>query len=176
MAKFPCSVDKNIFQRGEMSFRVKMMSAGRTINKTFDTLSEAQVYRDLVKANAALDVNEERIFTARAKKAESKTFTLADAIEKYRTEKSEKKKGWEKEKSLLNKISRCEQIVKMPLYQIKADHVLQLLEWIRTSGNLKSKRITSCDCSLLEHHHEIPTKVIPKKKILQESKELMQYR
>lgn len=143
MAKFPCSVDKNIFQRGEMSFRVKMMSAGRTINKTFDTLAEAQVYRDLNRANAALDVNEERIFESRAKKAESKTFTLAHAIAKYRIDKSEKKKGWKSEKSQLDKISRCTAIVTMPLYQIKDCHILQLLEWIRTSGNLKSKRITS---------------------------------
>jgi integrase len=143
MAKFPCSVDKNIFQRGETSFRVKMMSAGRTINKTFDTLTEAQVYRDLIKANAALDPNEERIYEARAKKAESKTFTLAHAITKYRQEKTAKKKGADKEKSLLNKISRCTAIVSMPLYQIKDSHILQLLEWIRTSGNLKSKRVTS---------------------------------
>jgi len=140
---FPVKVDKNVMQTGELSFRVRMMSAGHKIDKTFDSLAEAQVFRDLGKANAALDVNEERIFIARAKKKESKTFTLSDAIEKYRTDKSENKKGWEKEKSLLNKVARCAQIVKMPLYQIKSEHILELLEWIRTSGNLKSKRFTS---------------------------------
>jgi len=138
-AKLPCSHGKNIFQRGKHSFRVKMMSQGHTINKTFDTLADAQIFRDLTLVNASLDHNEAATHAARAKKVETKCFTLADAIKKYRVEKSEKKKGWEKEKSQLDKISRCTAITTMPIYQIKAEHILQLLEWIKTSGKAENK-------------------------------------
>lgn len=138
MAKFPCSVDKNIFQRGEFSFRVKMMSGGHTINKTFDSLAEAQTYRDLVWANAALDIEESKIFTARAKKVESKSFTFTAAIKKYRKEKSEKKKGWEQEAAMLDKVARWPD-AGLPLYQVKSDNVLELLEWIRTAGKAENK-------------------------------------
>lgn len=147
-AKFPCSVSKNIFQRGEHSFRVKMMSQGHTINKTFDTLQDAQIFRDLTLVNAALDHNEAATHAARAKKVETKSFTLADAIARYRTKKTEQKDGWEQEKSNLNKISRCAAIVNMPLYQIKSDHVLQLLEWLRTSGSVKRKDYQISDATL----------------------------
>lgn len=136
-AKLPCSHGKNILQRGAHSFRVKMMSQGHTINKTFDTLADAQIFRDLTLVNASLDHNEAATHAARAKKVETKSFTLADAIKRYRIEKSEKKKGSVQEKSQLNKILRCAAIAPMPLYQIKAEHILQLLEWLRTSGNAK---------------------------------------
>lgn len=134
-SKYPIKTnEKNIEQTGEDSFRVRMMSAGHKINKTFDTIDEAKVYRDLVKANSALDVHESQIFEARVKKAESKTYTFANAIKSYRIKKTAGKKGWESEASRLDKIERCTKIVNMPLYQIKADHILELLEWIRTSG------------------------------------------
>lgn len=142
-AAYPVKADKNILQTGEVSFRVRMMSAGFQIDKTFDSLTDAQVYRDLVKSNSALDIEEAKIFASRAKKAESKTFTLEKAIKRYREEKSEKKKGALQEKSQLNKIMRCTQIVSMPLYSIKSEHILKLLEWIKTSGSLKSKATAS---------------------------------
>ena len=136
--KFPRTVDTCIVQQGEMSFRVKIMRGGNLVDKSFDTLAEAKIFRDLTLANAALDPNEQATFEARAKKVETKTFTLANAIEKYRIDKSEKKKGWEKEKSQLDKILRCG-IAAMPLYQIKAGHIIELLKWIKTSGCKKIK-------------------------------------
>lgn len=126
--------EKNILQTGEVSFRVRLMSGGHKIDKTLDSLSEATTYRDLVNAGAALDEHAERIYLSRAKKAESKSFTLANAIKKYRLEKSEKKGGWYSEKCRLNKIERCAAITTMPLYQIKPEHIQDLLEYIRTSG------------------------------------------
>jgi hypothetical protein len=66
------------------------MRGGNLIDKTFDTLAEARVFRNLTLANAALDPNEQKTFEARAKKVENKSFTLGDAIEKYRKDKSEK--------------------------------------------------------------------------------------
>src|SRR5450759_682818 len=73
-------VDKNIYQRGEYSFQVKMMISGHKIDKTLDTLAEAQTYRDIERGGAALDHTEGAIYTARIKKRESKTYTFATAI------------------------------------------------------------------------------------------------
>lgn len=137
-SKFPAKVDKNILQVGEFSFRVRMMHAGHKIDVTLDSLPEAQTYRDLVRANAALDENESRIFESRAKKVESKAFTFSGALNKYREEKSEKKKGWRQEAAMLNKAARWPD-AGLPLYQFKSDNVLDLLEWIRTAGKAENK-------------------------------------
>jgi len=134
--KYPFRVELGIVQRGEWSFRVKIMRGGNLIDKTFDTLAEARVFRNLTLANAALDPNEQKTFEARAKKVENKSFTLGDAIEKYRKDKSEKKKGWAKEKSQLDKLARSS-IAAIPLYQIKSQDIIKLLEWVKTSGSVK---------------------------------------
>lgn len=145
ITKYPATVEKGIVQRGECSFRVKIMRCGNLIDKTFDTLAEARIFRDLTLANAALDPNEEATFRARAKRVETKTFTFEDAIKKYREEKSEeKKKGWKKEKSMLDKLGRSPTAA-TPLYQIKAGEILALLAWIKTSGNKKRPGSTASE-------------------------------
>ncbi len=132
--KFPKKVDKNISQTGEVSFKVRLMNAGYKVNKTFDSLVEAQIYRDLFKSDSALDIHEERIFKSRADKAESKAFKLSDAIKRYR----DTKEGLASEECYrLNKLLRCEKIADMPLYQIKANHLQDLLEWVRVSNSPK---------------------------------------
>lgn len=144
--KYPQTVDRGIVQRGEYSFRVKIMRGGNLIDKSFDTVAEARIFRDLTLANAALDPNEQATFEARAKRVETKTFTFADAIKKYRTEKSEQKKGWEKEKSQLDKLARSPAAA-MPLYQIKAGAIIELLNWVKTSGNIKRPGSTSSEAT-----------------------------
>lgn len=137
--KYPCKVDTCITQQGLMSFRVKLMRGGHLVDKSFDTLADARIFRDLTLANAALDTNEQATFVARAKKVENKSFTFVQAIEKYRKDKSEKKKGWEKEKSQLDKLARSE-IATMPLYQIKSTDIIKLMKWIKISGRyIKAK-------------------------------------
>lgn len=136
--KYPQTVDRGIVQRGEYSFRVKIMRGGNLIDKSFDTVAEARIFRDLTLANAALDPNEQATFEARAKRVETKTFTFADAIKKYRAEKSEQKKGWAKEKSQLDKLARSPAAA-MPLYQIKAGAIISMMEWIKTSGKAENK-------------------------------------
>ena len=86
MAKAPKKgnvlVDKHILMRGPYSFRVKMMIGGHKINKTFDTLAEAQTYRDLERGGAALDHTEGAIDAARIKKQGVRRIRLAGAIGK----------------------------------------------------------------------------------------------
>lgn len=141
-------IEKNIRQTGKYSFEVRMMKSGLVVEKTFDTLDEARSFRDGHHFAASLDVNEAAIFASRIKKRESKTFTFIDAIERYRTEKSEKKKGWKQESDRLNKLSRCK-IADKPLYIIDREDLLALLEEISTSGTaakgLKPKRYSTAN-------------------------------
>jgi hypothetical protein len=48
-------VEKNIYQRGECSFQVKMMLAGHSVNQNFDTLLEARAFRDQKSFVRAID-------------------------------------------------------------------------------------------------------------------------
>lgn len=141
-------IEKNIRQTGRYSFEVRMMKSGLVVEKTFDTLDEARSFRDGHHFAASLDVNEAAIFASRIKKRESKTFTFADAIERYRTEKSEKKKGWKQESDRLNKLSRCK-IADKPLYMVHREDLLALLEEISTSGTaakgVQPKRYSSAN-------------------------------
>lgn len=127
-------VEKYIMQRGLMSFRVRLTSGGRVINKTFDTLDAARVFRDLSLAHAAIDPDEAATFEARAKRAENKNYTFADAINDYRKI-SEQKKGAAQEKSKLDKLARSPAAA-LPLYQIRGADIVVLLEWIKTSGKI----------------------------------------
>jgi len=64
-------VEKGIYQRGLYSFQVKMMIAGHKLDKTFDTLSEARVFRDGHRMSQALDVHESAIIESRIKNQEA---------------------------------------------------------------------------------------------------------
>lgn len=132
-------VDKNIYKRGEYSYQVKMMIGGHKIDKTLDTLAEAQTYRDLERGAAALDHTEGAIYAARAKKRESKTYTFADAIKDYR-KKSEKKKGATQEGASLDLLSRLP-IASKPLYTIHKADLLGMFTDIR-SGKFRKVRAT----------------------------------
>lgn len=141
---YPVKIERAITQQGPSSFRVRLMSAGNRIDRCLDTLAEARIFRDLTLANAALDPNEQATFEARAKRVENKTFTFANAIQKYRIEVSEKKKGWAQEKSMLDKIARSSTAT-LPLYQVKAADIVNLLDWIRTSGRLVKAKTKGAD-------------------------------
>lgn len=140
MAKKPRKlgqVDKNIYQRGPFSFQVKMMVHGHKIDKTFDNFGEAQTYRDLERGAAALDHTEGAIYTARAKKRESKSYTFGDAIKDYRPI-SEKKKGSLQEGANLDLLSRLP-IAEKPLYTIHSEDLVSMFNDIK-SGKYRKLR------------------------------------
>jgi len=70
-------VEKNIYQRGECSFQVKMMLAGHSVNHNFDTLPEARAFRDQKSFVRTIDPDAEKIFASRVKKADVRSLTLA---------------------------------------------------------------------------------------------------
>jgi integrase len=133
-------VDKNIYQRGECSFQVKMMVGGHKLDKTFDTLSEAKTYRDLERGKAALDHTEGQIYEARARKREVRSYTLSDAIKDYRKKKTAFKKGYESEGNRLDLLERLPLVVK-PIFMIGKDDCLAMLEDIRSGQYQKIKGV-----------------------------------
>ena len=78
--------EKNIYQRGEYSFQVKMMLAGSSVNEQFDTLPEARAFRDLKSVCRTIDPDAKKIFASRDKKADVRSLTLAKVLKRYEEE------------------------------------------------------------------------------------------
>lgn len=134
-------IEKNIYQRGDFSFQVKMQIGGYAVNETFDYLHEAQAYRDLKRAEAALDHSEGQIYQAREKKRVSRSYTFGQAIKKYRTDISEKKKGSDSEGNRLDRLSRLP-IAEIPMSMIGRDILLALFKDLRSGVGQQHKRAT----------------------------------
>lgn len=139
-------VDKNIYRISDCSFQVKMEVASMKISKVLDSLSEAQTFRDSHKVSAALDVHESAVFESRIKKRESKNYLVRNAIEDYRKDYSEKKKGSEVEGNRLNLLLRLPIALK-PLYMVGKADVIALLNDIRSGKYQKIKGVPPRQCS-----------------------------
>lgn len=142
----PIKLEKNIRQTGEVSFEVRMMKSGMRIEKTFDTLEDARAYRDGQNFVAALDHTEGAIFEARIKKSQSKSFTLASAIEDYRKRFTAKKKGYESEGNRLDRLARLP-VAQRPLYMIHRPELLDLFESLRGGEGQMIKGVKQKKCS-----------------------------
>lgn len=145
-------VDKNIYQYGEYSFQVKMMVAGHQVSKVFDTLDEARTWRDLQRAGSSLDIDEKRIFEARANKRSARTFTVMQALERYATEVTPAKKGAAVELTRINKAKKSSLSGKS-LYMVTPKDVLVFMNEIGGSDNNKRKY-----ASLISHLYRIAVK------------------
>ena len=145
-------VDKNIYQYGEYSFQVKMMVAGQQVSKVFDHLNEAQTWRDLQRAGSSLDLDEKRIFEARANKREARTFTVKQALERYSEEVTPAKKGATVELTRINKAKRTA-LASKSFYLVTPKDVLAFMEEIGGSDNNKRKY-----ASLVSHLYRIAVK------------------
>lgn len=145
-------VDKNIYQYGELSFQVKMMVAGHQVSKVFDFIDEARIWRDLQRAGSALDVDEKRIFEARANKRAAQTFTVKQALEKYEKEVTPAKKGADVEKTRIGKAKRTN-LSSKSLYMVTPKDVLAFMDEIGGSDNNKRKY-----ASLISHLYRIAVK------------------
>jgi len=139
-------IEKNIYQIGPYSFQVRMMVSGMKVSKVLDTIEEARLFRDQHRVAAALDPLESKIFEARIKKAATKDYTFSDALKDYRTEKSEKKRGWESEKTRLDRLGRLS-IAQRPLYTIHREQILDLLAEIREGKGQQIKGVKQKRCS-----------------------------
>ncbi len=145
-------VDKNIYQYGKFSFQVKMMVAGHQVSRVFDFLDEARTWRDLQRAGSSLDLDEKRIFEARANKREARTFTVIQALDRYASEVTPEKKGAAIELARIGKAKRTA-LAGKSLYLVTPKDALAFLDEIGGSDNNKRKY-----ASLLSHLYRIAVK------------------
>lgn len=142
-------IEKGIYKEGEYSFRVRMMIAGHKLDKTFDSLPEARVFRDSHKLSMALDVHEHAIIESRIKKQSIKSITVDDALDRYLLEVTPAKKGASTEEFRIGKAKRTV-LAKKPLHGVTPDDVLAYLEEIGGSENNKRKY-----ASIISHLYRI---------------------
>lgn len=145
-------VDKGIYERGECSFQVKMMHQGIKISETFDTLKEAQTWRDLQAASSALDIDSKRIYEARAQKREAKTYTVRQALERYEREVTPAKKGAAVELTRIAKAKRTA-FANKSIYTVTPKDALAFLAEVGGSENNQRKY-----ASLISHLFKIAVK------------------
>lgn len=129
---------KNIVKRGEYSFRVRVYCNGQYKTATLDTLKDAQIWRDRVKANQELDVDKREIKKSRMTQREAKAFTLKQALERYAREVTPLKKGAAVELTRINKAKQTTQVSKS-IYLFTPDDALEFMDEIGGSENNKRK-------------------------------------
>lgn len=129
---------KNITKRGEYSYRVRVYVNGSTETETFDTLKDAQIWRDKKKARNELDPDKQQISNARIKQREAKSSTMLKALERYEQEITPKKKGAKVEITRIRKL-KTTSIAKKSIYGIHPSDVLVVLDEIGFSENNKRK-------------------------------------
>lgn len=129
---------KNITKRGEYSYRVRVFVNGSTETETFDSLKDAQIWRDKKKARNELDPDKQQISNARIKQREAKSSTMLKALERYEQEITPKKKGAKVELTRISKL-KTTSIAKKSIYAIHPSDVLLVLDEIGFSENNKRK-------------------------------------
>lgn len=129
---------KNITKRGEYSFRVRVYANGEWQTATFDTLKDAQIWRDRKKAGNELDPDKQQIRKARLRQREAKSSTILKALEKYEQEITPRKKGSEVEQTRINKLKRTKFAAKS-IYAAGPSDVIEVLEEIGGSENNRRK-------------------------------------
>lgn len=129
---------KNITKRGKYSFRARVYCNGQYKTATFDTLKDAQIWRDRVKTDQELDVNKKDIKKARLTQREAKSFTLKQALERYAIEVTPSKKGAAVELTRINKAKKSRLAAKS-IFLITPDDALAFLDEIGGSDNNKRK-------------------------------------
>lgn len=136
---------KNIVKRGEYSYRVRVFCNGSYKTATLDTLKDAQIWRDRVKANQELDVDKKSITKARLTQREAKSFTLKQAFERYEKEVTPLKKGAAVELTRIAKSKRTS-LASKSIYMFTPDDALMFMAEIGGSENNQRKY-----ASLLSH-------------------------
>jgi integrase len=117
---------------------VRVYCNGQYKTATFDTLKDAQIWRDRVKANQELDVDKKEIKKSRMTQREAETFTLKQALERYAREVTPLKKGAAVELTRINKAKQTT-LASKSIYLCTPDDALAFLDEIGGSENNKRK-------------------------------------
>lgn len=136
---------KNIVKRGEYSYRVRVFCNGSYKTATLDTLKDAQIWRDRVKANQELDIDKKSIAKSRMTQREAKSYTIKQALERYVKEVTPLKKGAAVEQTRIAKSLRTS-FASKSIYLFTPDDAIAFMNEIGGSENNKRKY-----ASLLSH-------------------------
>lgn len=129
---------KNITIRaGGCSFQVKLYSNNTSISATFDTLAEAQTYRDTIRASKTSDKLERSIKEERVERLANKTFTLSTALDKFKKGIPDTQASKKEEEARIGKIKRMP-IANLNFYAVKPKDISALLETI--GGSSENRR------------------------------------
>lgn len=135
-------IEKSIFARvakdGRITaFQVKLFASGskRSICESFESLPEAQAYRDSMRADLTLDPHKKRVLAARVEARTSQTLqgiSLDDLLGDYLLTETPKKKGADREVYMIGKMRRFP-IVKLPVIALNTGAVRSFMK--NLSGN-----------------------------------------
>ena len=133
-------IEKNIYQRGECSFQVKMMFAGSSINETFDSLIGARAYRDQKSVCRAIDPDAKKIFASRLKRSLIKSTTLKSVLIRYEKEILPGKAATTQsiEKVYLERIRR-DSIASMSIYYLEREDIVEFISQLSKCMDNKNK-------------------------------------
>lgn len=149
-------IEKNIFQRGEVSFQVKMMVNGSKISGTFDDLSSAREFRDRKRVETSYDDSKKKVYESKVEKSQAKTFLMRHAFERYRSEVSIHKKGVRQERYIINTLTQCK-LAGVGLYHVNEGHIEYLLKELQENRPLSGSTIRKYT-SLLSHLFSVAQK------------------
>lgn len=126
-------VEKNIYLRGTAQYQVKIMVAGRRISETFESLNEARIYRDKIRADTALDPAKRLALTQRVKKREAANETVGKLLDTYVEKVSAHKKSEVTDRVRVGKLKR-HRIADVSVYALTKGDVQAFFDWLAHSG------------------------------------------
>lgn len=134
------TVEKNIYRRGPTSFQVKMQVGACIINETFETLNQAQDFRDSKRIRKNCDPDYQKIVGARLKKREYFENTLASMLTRYLEEFTVKKTNFEAEQYRVGVIQKST-LGKLPFYYVGGKELQAFLQTLVCSESTKLKYV-----------------------------------
>ena len=133
-------IEKNIYQRGEFSFQVKIKHGEQWISETCDTLQQARDFRDLKRISKNNDPDYRRIMGSRLSKKQHLGHTVSSVLEKYKIKFTHKKKSYRAEENRIEIIQRSP-FGKQPFYSVDADDLTKYLDSLTCSDATKLKYV-----------------------------------
>lgn len=131
-------VEKNIYARaGGASYQVRLCLHGKKTSVLFDSLEDAQTYKNQMRANVSCDALEQQIHAERAERTVNKDLTLAAAIDKYIATVPDDKASKYEEQCRCNKIKRSK-VADLSVYSVSSMDILNLLDEV--GGSSENKR------------------------------------
>ncbi len=135
------TLDTGIYERtgpNGTTYMVRMRRQQKRIAQTFNTLSEARLFRAKVLADTALHPQAADVLTQKAQHLADK-MPLSDLIKWYEKAETSLKKGAAAETTRLNKLRR-QPIAKLSVSRVRPEDVLQLMRDLK-SGGLKDSSV-----------------------------------